>query len=126
MTALRYNKDKPRLAYILQFPSVTKIIARIMEFGAAKYDEGNWKKGGKPDDEYLNSMLRHLTAWQEGELYDKDSGCSHLGHAIWNLMALQELNYPDEIYSKDNFEKQMKYWRLKKGEANGVPKSSES
>ena len=109
--ALRFNEGKPSLAYILQFANPMKAIARIMEFGAIKYDDGNWRKGGKPDGEYLNSMMRHLTSWIHGEKYCKDSGCSHLGHAIWNLMALHELNHPDEIIDDEVFKRQCAYWK---------------
>jgi hypothetical protein len=112
--ALRFNEGKPSLAYILQFANPIKAIARIMEFGATKYADGNWRKGGKPDREYLDSMMRHLTDWVHGEKYDKDSGCSHLGHAIWNLMALHELNHPDEIIDDEVFKRQCAHWKAKK------------
>ena len=114
--ALRFNEGKPSLAYILQFKNPIKAIARIMEFGATKYADGNWRKGGKPDREYLDSMMRHLTDWVHGKKYDKDSGCSHLGHAIWNLMALHELNHPDEIIDDEVFKRQCAFWKAKKEE----------
>jgi hypothetical protein len=119
--ALRFNEGKPGLAYILQFVNPMKAIARIMEFGAAKYDDGNWRKGGKPDKEYLDSMMRHLTYWLHGEVYDDDSGCSHLGHAIWNLLALHELNHPDEIMDDEVFKKQCAHWKAKKEKEDRVP-----
>jgi hypothetical protein len=114
--AKRFNEGKPSLAYILQFVNPMKAIARIMEFGAAKYADGNWRKGGKPDREYLDSMMRHLTYWLHGEVYDDDSGCSHLGHAIWNLLALHELNHPDEIMDDELFKERCAYWAAKKAE----------
>ena len=79
-----------------------------------KYADGNWRKGGKPDREYLDSMMRHLTLWIHGEVYDDDSGCSHLGHAIWNLMALHELNHPDEIIDDQVFKRQCAHWKAEK------------
>jgi len=112
--ALRFNEGKPSLAYILQFANPIKAIARIMEFGAMKYADGNWRKGGKPDREYLDSMMRHITLWVHGEKYDDDSGCSHLGHAIWNLMALHELNHPDEIIDDKVFKRQCAHWKAEK------------
>jgi hypothetical protein len=114
--ALRFNEGKPSLSYILQFVNPIKAVARIMEFGATKYEDGNWRKGGKPDREYLDSMMRHITSWLGGEVYDTDSGCSHLGHAIWNLLALHELNHPDEIMDDEVFKKQCEYWKRKKAE----------
>lgn len=109
--ALRYNEDKPKLSYILEFPHAIEALARIMELGAEKYGDGNWKLGGKPDKEYMDSMMRHLRSFVEGEMYDKDSGCSHVGHAAWNLLALIELNHSNELYNKEIFNERIKYWR---------------
>lgn len=96
MSAKRFNEGKPKLSYFRQFPTVIESIARIMEQGAEKYGDGNWKKGGKPDSEYLDSMDRHLAKFLAGEMIDSESGQHHLGHAIWNLCALFELNYSKE------------------------------
>lgn len=116
MAALRFNEGKPKVSYMLQFPVVMEAIGRIMEFGACKYADGNWKKGGKPDQEYLDSGLRHLLLWLDGEQFDKDSGCSHLGHAIWNLSALLQLNHPDEVCDMEPFKKQCEFWLQKRME----------
>jgi hypothetical protein len=114
MKAKRYNQSKPQLSYIMKFPTPMKAIARIMEFGAIKYEEDNWKLGGKPDKEYLDSMFRHLNQWLEGEAYDNDSGCSHLGHAIWNLLALHELNHKEEILNETIFNERCDFWKKEK------------
>jgi hypothetical protein len=86
-----------------------------MEFGANKYTDGNWKLGGKPDEEYLDSAARHLDLFLSGEIYDQDSGCHHLGHVIWNYCALMELNYKDtSTIDKELFAERMAYWAAKK------------
>jgi hypothetical protein len=118
--ALRFNEGKPKLSYFLEFSSPMEAIARIMEFGACKYEDGNWRQGGKPDSEYLDSMMRHLDKWKRGETFDQDSGCSHIGHAIWNLCALLELNYPTEVIDEALFRKQCEYWLVQKKEANNA------
>jgi len=113
--SLRYNSGKPKLSYFRRsFYKALEVIARIKEFGAAKYDDGNWRKGGKPDSEYLDSMDRHLDKWLHGETYDQDSGCHHLGHAIWNLCALLELNTTGEVIDEDLFRERIAYWLEKK------------
>ena len=101
--ALRFNQGKPMMGYILHYPSVMEIISRIMEYGALKYNEMNWKKGGKPDKEYLDAAMRHLTQWVNGIPFDGESGCSHLGQAIWNLITLLQNNYPDQIVDFNQF-----------------------
>lgn len=116
--ALRYTEGKPQLAYMLEFGTAMEALARIFEFGACKYNDGNWKLGGKPDREYLNSLMRHLRKWKSGEEFDADSGCSHLGHAVWNLCALLELNYPESIIDEELFKERCAFWLQKKKEAD--------
>ena len=112
----RFNEGKPKLSYILKYTHVLEAFSRVMELGAYKYGDDNWKLGGKPDGEYIDSMTRHLTAWLKGEKYDPDSGCNHLAHAIWNLCTLLELNHPDDIINNERFQEQCKYWKEKNSE----------
>lgn len=112
--ALRMNNGKPQLGYLLQFPTAIQAFARVKELGAAKYEKGNWKKGGKPDDEYIDAAMRHMMAFVEGEKIAEDSGCLHLAHAAWNLFALMELNYPGEVYDKTLFDQMMEFWKVKR------------
>jgi len=117
MSALRYNEDKPRVDYILLFPNALAALARVMEFGASKYEDGNWQKGEKPDREYLGSCMRHLLKrFGKDQAYDDDSGCSHIAMAAWNLLALLELNHSDEIVDEELFKDQCEFWAKKKTE----------
>lgn len=94
--ALRFNNDKPMMSYFMRsFPRMAEAVARVKEMGAIKYNDGNWRLGNKPDKEYLDSLFRHLNYINIGEDYDSDTGCLHIAHAVWNLCALLELNYPD-------------------------------
>jgi len=100
--ALRFNDDKPMMSYFMRsFPRMAEAIARVKEMGAIKYNDGNWRLGNKPDDEYWNSMFRHLNYIFNGEVYDPDTGCLHIAHAVWNMCALLELNYP-ELPARDD------------------------
>ena len=87
----RDNAGKPELSYLLSLPRALLALTRVFEQGAIKYERDNWLKGGKPDEEYLDSALRHIFA-NETETYDADTGCLHIAHAVWNLCALIELN----------------------------------
>jgi hypothetical protein len=93
MAAARDNAGKPELSYLLDLPRSLTALVKVFEQGARKYSRGNWLKGGKPDQEYLDSALRHLLALQTN-VYDADTGCMHAAHVVWNLLALIELNYP--------------------------------
>lgn len=90
--ALRDNAGKPELSYILDLRYACEALAQVFAQGAIKYARGNWQKGGKPDEEYLDAALRHMMKAQR-EVYDEETGCLHYAHAVWNLMALLELNY---------------------------------
>ena len=88
MIANRKNSGKPELTYILTFPLAVREFAKVCMSGAVKYDRGNYLKGGKPLSEYSDCLLRHLTAWLEGQDIDPDSSFHHLGHVVWNALAL--------------------------------------
>lgn len=55
-------------------------IAKVLEFGAKKYDAHNWRKGMKWS-RLLGASLRHIYAFVTGEDKDSESGLSHLAHA---------------------------------------------
>lgn len=79
----RFNEGKPKWS-LVHFDSLIPMI-RVLEFGANKYAPNNWMK---PMDtkEILESMQRHLAALFDGEIYDKESGISHMGHIQCNAM----------------------------------------
>lgn len=93
--ALRYNTGKPEYSYLLDLPHALEALIRVYEQGAIKYARGNWKKGGKPDGEYLDSALRHMFSHANEGHYDTDIGTVHIANAVWNLLALIELNMKD-------------------------------
>lgn len=55
-------------------------IAKVLAFGAKKYDSWNWAKGFKWT-RLIGAAIRHLYAFQRGEDKDPESGLSHLAHA---------------------------------------------
>lgn len=56
-----------------------------MMFGAEKYSADNWKIG-LDRTEILESAQRHLIALFNGEENDPESGLSHAGHIMCNMM----------------------------------------
>jgi hypothetical protein len=87
--ALRYNAGKPRLSHVLTAPKALEGLARIFEYGAQKYAPHNWKKG-LPTDEVVDSLMRHLLAFQNSEKLDAESGLPHIDHVLWNALVLSE------------------------------------
>ena len=82
---LRYNNNKLRWGLVPQ--SALEPMVRVLEFGAQKYDDHNWKKG-LSITETCESLKRHLDAFMEGEDNDPESGLSHIGHIQCNALFL--------------------------------------
>lgn len=55
--------------------------ARVLTFGAQKYEDRNWEKGIHYGRCYA-ALLRHMTAWWGGEDIDPESSLPHLAHAM--------------------------------------------
>ena len=86
ITADRFNEGK--MAWeLVDFESLEPLVEVLM-FGATKYSKDNWKKG-QAITELLGSLFRHIIAFQNGEDLDEESGKSHIGHAMCNLMFIQ-------------------------------------
>lgn len=92
--ALRYNKNKTQYSYIDL--NALEECARVLEYGAKKYERDNWKKGDKLTS-ILDSMLRHIAALQRGEYYDEESKLSHIGHIQCNALFLGCKNLIDDV-----------------------------
>ena len=61
---------------------------RVWAYGVNKYAAWNWAKG-MPWSVPYECMLRHLAAWYRGEDTDPESGESHLGHIMCNVLMLE-------------------------------------
>ena len=68
----------------------------VFEYGARKYAAWNWAKG-MPWSVPLGCALRHIDADLSGELYDYESGETHMAHAISNVVMLDYFlnTYPE-------------------------------
>jgi hypothetical protein len=85
--SLSERKNDNKLRVDLVPPEAIEAMARVLTFGATKYAERNWEKGHKFSTPYA-SLMRHLLAYWSGEDTDKESGLSHLDHAIVNIAML--------------------------------------
>lgn len=62
-------------------------IAKVLAFGAQKYDSWNWTNG-LAWSRVLGATLRHLYKWARGIDVDEESGLNHLAHAGCNILFL--------------------------------------
>ena len=108
-TAARYNDGKPDFSLV---PMIAlEECAKVFDYGRKKYSEWNWLKGQDWSHPYA-SLMRHLSAWQQGEDIDPESGLPHLGHAMCNMVMLSTFaktypqgdNRPNKKYFNKNEE----------------------
>lgn len=83
----KFDGEKPR-ADLLSVYSIDQLIA-VLTFGAQKYDDHNWRKGIKTS-RLLAAALRHIFAYMGGEDKDKETGLSHIAHAMCCCMFIIE------------------------------------
>jgi hypothetical protein len=63
-------------------------MARVLEFGANKYERNNWRKGYADKFSTADSLYRHLRQMIIGNEPDEESGLPHIGHLMCNVMFL--------------------------------------
>ena len=86
-TAMKFDQDKLPL-HLLSTEAMNQVAA-VLAFGAKKYAAHNWRDGfvwSRP----LSAAMRHITAFNDGEDKDPESGLSHLAHAACCIMFLLE------------------------------------
>lgn len=87
--AERKNDGKVPLSFILEADQALIGVAKVLEFGAAKYSRGNWLKG-RPYNDTVDSLTRHLVAFVAGEDCDLESGLPHVDHILCNALFLAQ------------------------------------
>lgn len=89
MTGVKYDGEKPKM-HLLPPKAITEV-AKVLTFGAQKYDEENWRKLDNLQARYSSGALRHIFAHLDRESLDPESGLSHLAHAICCLLFKLEI-----------------------------------
>jgi hypothetical protein len=104
--AQKHDGGKPPVSLIPGLPLIE--IAKVLAFGAKKYDRHNWR-GGMKWSRLLDAAMRHLMAFNEGEDNDPETGYSHLAHAGCCILFLlqyvlvgsgEDDRYPTNIQPK--------------------------
>lgn len=66
-----------------------RAISAVLQFGQRKYDAHNWRKGLEWQ-RVIDASYRHLTAFNDGEDNDPETGLSHLAHLGCCVLFLLE------------------------------------
>jgi hypothetical protein len=98
----KFDEGKPPLS--LLDPYALTEVAKVLAFGAEKYDKHNWRRGISYS-RLIDAALRHLMDFNSGEDLDPESKLSHIAHASCCLMFLlwmvQNRSDLDDRYDDD-------------------------
>ncbi len=94
LLGLKYDQDKPR--YDLLPANAIDQLARVLTFGANKYEANSWQNVENGLERYRAALLRHTFAIQNGEVYDSESGLPHSAHAMCCAAFITELEIMKE------------------------------
>lgn len=79
------------------FPTRTLYaIVDVLEYGARKYEEENWRKVPDARKRYYDAAMRHINDWWMGETNDPESGHHHLAHAGCCIVFLLTVDLEQE------------------------------
>ena len=85
---MKYDEDKPR--YDLLPPIAINELAKVLTFGAEKYEAESWRTLENGERRYTAALLRHTFAMLGGELYDPESGLLHSSHIMTDAAFIVE------------------------------------
>lgn len=84
---VKNDNGKTRMS-LLPFDALVAV-AEVMTEGARKYNAHNWKYVDNAEERYMDAMLRHIAAIQQGEEINYDDyGLSHIAHVATNALFL--------------------------------------
>jgi hypothetical protein len=109
---IMFSSIHPLIADVLGYDLLAlRAFAKVGTMGHYKYDipyktRLNYMLGGKNGLEYLDCLCRHVREYQNGEVFDPESGLPHLYHALWNVSVFitftklercEPVNVPEHI-----------------------------
>ena len=86
---IKYDSAKPKMNLLP--PKAILEVAKVLTFGAEKYDAENWRKLDDLQNRYTAGALRHIFAHMDGEELDPETNLSHLAHALCCLLFKLEI-----------------------------------
>jgi len=93
----KYDRNKPDWS-LLNLKTLESMV-KVLDIGAKKYSRHNWKK--VEPKKYWRPLIKHLAAWQSGEVLDFETKESHLAHAMCNLYFLMYFEQNNKLTPED-------------------------
>lgn len=92
--AMKFDTKKSRVD--LLDPLALEGIAKVLEFGAKKYAENNWRNGFTYS-RLIGALLRHTFEIMKGNYTDEESGLPHVDHlgCCWMFLSNMMKTRPD-------------------------------
>jgi hypothetical protein len=98
--ATKFDSGKVRAGLVLNnIPHALLAVSEVGTFGALNYAPNNWKSVNI--ERFDDALQRHLLAHYAGEVYDSESGLTHLSHAVWNILIILELTLLEDEKKQD-------------------------
>ena len=94
---VKHDQDKPRMDLLCPF--AIEELAKVLTFGAKKYDSWNWTKGIKTC-RLIAAALRHTFAYASGQDTDPETGLHHMAHAMCCCMFI--IGMPHYVSKQDD------------------------
>ena len=69
-------------------------VAKVLDFGAQKYDRNNWLLG-MDHSRLSDAALRHIAQYLDGNDIDSESGLEHISHAACCILMLLQYRLKD-------------------------------
>lgn len=82
----KFDSEKPHMALLP--PHAIEAVARVLTYGAQKYERDNWKYVPDGEYRYKNAAFRHFNEVLKGNVVDEESGEHHLAHAICCMLFI--------------------------------------
>ena len=99
---IKYDSAKPKMNLLP--PKAILEVAKVLTFGAEKYDAENWRKLDDLQNRYTAGALRHIFAHMDGEELDPETNLSHLAHALCCLLFKLEIELEERFKEKESRE----------------------
>lgn len=97
---MKHDSGKPPLSRVPRV--LLDEVAKVLEFGAEKYEWDNWRNGISYH-RVGSAAMRHLTAFMDCETMDSESSLQHLSHAACCIAFLLEYEkYPERFKEFDD------------------------